>query len=400
MVRVKINMKGYKIMIEIEELKQKITEHVEEHSRLGFALLEFKEPYNSNIFNIPEVLTIEGFKPVLEYTSFLGKNSFNVKFKNEDLTLSILFTKLSEDNIFTDFQFKNLKEYSSVKERDRLHITYLDSLLKVEVDSKNYLLEKHKNHPKIKKEVFVSRSFQDIPENLSDKEEFSVEEVIDLQMDATKKTIKVFKQNFIEKYGEDKLFNEDLEKLKSLYQENEEELLDWAKKLFKQMSENNEAYDKLTTDHYDELYRLKAQLQVEREKALSEFISNKIEYYQGSIEEFICERFGYKNEKEMVTKLRGKKYVILDTLYIYSSEQSPDRVELISLDREEFYFRVQKRKVTIYQKLFGKEEKVSRKFFEERLKKMVTINGKQPNLRKETSFLDTQSSLAYLESFC
>lgn len=395
-----MNMKGNKMMSKIEELKQKITESIEEHSRLGFALLQFKEPYNSNIFNIPEFLTVEGFEPVLEYTSFLGKNSFNVKFESKDLTLSILFTKLSEDNIFTDFQFKNLKEYSSVRERDRLHITYLDSLLKIEVDSKDYLLEKHKNHPKIKKEAFALNSYQDIPENLADKDEFSVEEVIDLQMEATKKTIKVFKQNFIEKHGEDKLFNEDLEKLKSLYQEHEEELLDWAKKSFKQMSENNEAYDKLTIDHYDELHKLKAQLQVEREKALAEFISNKIDYYQGSIEEFICERFGYKNEKEMVTKLRGKKYVILDTLYIHPSEQSFDRVELISLDREEFYFRVQKRKITIYQKLFGKEEKVSRKFFEERLKKMVTINGKQLSLRQEKSFLDTQSSLAYLETFC
>lgn len=387
-------------MSKIEELKQKITESIEEHSRLGFALLQFKEPYNSNIFNIPEFLTVEGFEPVLEYTSFLGKNSFNVKFESKYLTLSILFTKLSEDDIFTDFQFKNLKEYSSVRERDRLHIAYLDSLLKVEIDSKDYLLEKHKNHPKIKKEAFALSSYQDIPENLADKEELSVEEVIDLQMDATKKTIKVFKQNFIEKHGEDKLFNEDLEKLKSLYQEHEEELLDWAKKSFKQMSENNEAYDKLTIDHYDELHKLKAQLQIEREKALAEFISNKIDYYQGSIEEFICERFGYKNEKEMIAKLRGKKYVILDTLYIHPSEQSSDRVELISLDREEFYFRVQKRKITIYQKLFGKEEKVSRKFFEERLKKMVTINGKQLNLRQEKSFLDTQSSLAYLESFC
>lgn len=387
-------------MSKIEELQQKITENVEEHSRLGSALLQFKEPYNSNIFNIPEFLTVEGFEAVLEYTSFLGKNSFNVKFKSEDLTLSILFTKLSEDNIFTDFQFKNLKEYYSVKERDRLHITYLDSLLKAEFDSKNHLLEKHKNHPKIKKEVFASRSFQDIPENLSDKEEFSVEEVIDLQMDATKKTIKVFKQNFIEKYGEDKLFNEDLEKLKSLYQENEKELLDWAKKLFKQMSDNNEAYDKLTTDHYDELYRLKAQLQVEREKALSEIISNKIDYYQGSIEEFICERFGYENEKEMITKLRGKKCAILDVMHIYQSKHSPDRVELISLDREEFYFRIQKRKVTIYQKLYGKEERVPRKFFEERLKKMFTINGKKPELRQGKDFFDTQSSLSYLESFC
>lgn len=388
------------MMSKIEELKQKITENVEEHSRLGFALLQFKEPYNSNIFNIPDFLTVEGFEPVLEYTSFFGKNSFNVKFKSEDLTLSILFTKLSEDNIFTDFQFINLKEHSSVRERDRLHITYLDSLLKIEVDSKNYLLEKHKNHPKIKKESFFSRSFQDIPENLSDKDEFSVEEVIDLQMDATKKTIEVFKQNFIEKYGEDKLFNKDLEGLKSLYQEHEEELLEWAKKSFTQMFENTSKYDKLTIEHYDELSRLKAQLQIEREKALSEIISNKIDYYHGSIEEFICERFGYENEKEMITKLRGKKCAILDVMHIYQSEHSPDRVELISLDREEFYFRIQKRKVTIYQKLYGKEERVPRKFFEERLKKMFTINGKKPELRQGKDFFDTQSSLTYLESFC